>query len=75
MSEVNKVENGKAKMFELYDDVVGNTLSYHQSLSGALTAMAEAITKLNPALCRDYENDPSVDFKLTYRIVSHELKP
>lgn len=62
------------KMFELYNTTVGDTISYHKTLKGALDAMRESIEKVTPALCRDYETDDEVDFDLTYSIKSFELK-
>ena len=62
------------KIFELYDCVVDEHISFHKSLQGALAAMSEAVAKITPGLCRDYEDDASVDFNLKYQVKSHIVK-
>lgn len=62
------------RIFELYDEVTGGTISYHKTLPGALKAMADAIINLTPALCRDYEDDVGVDFSLQYHIKTLSIK-
>lgn len=61
-------------MFELYDEVLGDTLGYHKTLEGALKAMSEAINKVFPGLCQDCKGDETVDFTLKYRVLKHKLK-
>jgi hypothetical protein len=62
------------KVFELYDKIVGDTISYHQTIEGAVKAMSEHVAKLAPAMQRDYGEDSKVDFELAYCVFSHEVK-
>lgn len=70
------------RIFELYDCVVNEHVSYHNTMKGALEAMRDAIDKLIVPLCRDYEEDGSkppekyrhIDFTLQYQIKTHPVK-
>lgn len=62
-------------IFELIDGVTDNTVSYHLTLTGALNALAEALSNITPGLYHDYKDAKSVDFELTYRVRSIEVKP
>lgn len=62
------------RIFELYDDIVLQHVSYHKTLEGALAAMSQAIDKIAPGLCRDYEEDDRVDFSIKYSVKTHKVK-
>lgn len=62
------------KIFELYDNILNERISCHKTLNGALKAMSEAVTKITPGLCRDYEEDLMVNFELKYQIKTITLK-
>ena len=61
-------------IFELYDVTIGDHISYHKTIEGAVIAMSKAVEKLAKALDHDYEGDPSVDFELRYRVIKHVVK-
>ena len=67
--------NDLITVFELYDLITENHVSYHRTIKGAVTAMSEAVAKLAPALHSDYEGDTSFGyFELHYRIIQHKIK-
>lgn len=63
------------QIFELYDGINGQHLSYHASLNGALQAMQQHLKVLTPALCMDYEDDSKVEFQINYEVRSCEVVP
>ncbi len=63
----------KDHIFELYDDICDQHVSFHKTLESALKAMGEAVVKISPALCRDYEGDTKVSFQLSYTVKSHRV--
>jgi len=63
--------------YELYDELVGETLGYYRTIQGAIKAMGEAVTRLAEPLARDWEMGDKyqkIDFALRYRVESHQLK-
>lgn len=67
--------NNFITVFELYDLITNQRVSYHRTIKGAVTAMSEAVAKLAPALHSDYEGDTSFGyFELRYRVIQHKIK-
>lgn len=62
------------KVFELYDHGVGETISYHRTLAGALKAMSDKIVLETPGLVHAFGDDEKVAIDLRYCIDSIELK-
>lgn len=62
------------KIFELYDEVTGGTISHHKTIKGAIRAASDAMQKLAEPLEKDYGDVRKVDFKLSFRIQSIEVK-
>ena len=72
---VLKIEINMSRVYELYDALLGDHVSYHSTLRGALIAMSEKIRDITPALVRDMEDDKSLEITLTYSVKSYEVKP
>jgi hypothetical protein len=68
-------QSSPIRVLELYDDIVGSTISYHLTVEGAMLAMAEHTRKLAKALDRDYDGDDNVNFSMKYSVITHKVKP
>lgn len=58
-------------VYELYDEICGDTVGFFKTREGALKAMAKAIEKVTPGLCHDYEGDTGTmaHIKLCYSVL------
>ena len=61
------------RIFELYDCVLEQHVSYHKTLKGALEAMNASLAKVAPALCKDYDEDDKIDFTLQWQVLTHKV--
>lgn len=62
------------KIFQLWDCIINEHLSYHVSVKSAMIEMSKHVAKLAPALENDYSDDPNIDFEMKYRIKSFTVQ-
>jgi hypothetical protein len=66
-------------MYELYDETVGDIVSYHKTIEGALKALSRKIEALAKPLSSDWEpgmdsaGNP-IEFALAYKVIGHKLE-